>query len=369
MVERGLRAAGYRTGRYTSPHLVRLEERFAIDGRPIGSAALIAAAERVREAAEPLPAPPTFFEATTAVALDAFREANVDIAVLEVGLGGRLDATNVVSPMGVAITAIDFDHEQYLGDTIEAIASEKAGVIKPGGLAVLGRNPEPVQRVVRARCETVGAEFQFAPAGIEVQARVVDGTTSLRLRTPYAEYGEIGLALRGRHQVDNAVTAVRLLEALAVHGQIEVPPDAIKAGLRDVDWPARLELRTWRGAGVLIDGAHNPAGAAALASYISETYDRRLPIVFGVMQDKKIDRMVAALAPVASCFICTAANSPRAEPAADLAAIASRATAGDLEVLAIDYPLDAVGEALRRGQPAVIAGSLYLAGEIRAELS
>ena len=349
MVERGLRAAGYRTGRYTSPHLIHLEERFVLNGQPIGSEAFTAAAERVRAAAAHLPAPPSFFEATTALALDAFREAMIEIAVLEVGLGGRLDATNVVSPMGVAITAIDLDHEQYLGDTLEAIATEKAGIIKPGVVAVLGRNPEAVRRLIRGRCEAVGAAFDFAPDGVAADAQVRNGRTSVRLRTAHADYGTIALALRGRHQVDNAVTAVRLLEALEARGEIKVPADAVRTALEDVDWPARLERRTWRGAEILIDGAHNPARARALASYISETYDRRLPFVLGVMNDKRIQHIVEAIAPVASCVICTAASSPRAEPARQLAAIA-RLAAADLDVLAIDRPVDALAEALRRGE-------------------
>ena len=149
MVERGLRAAGLRTGRYTSPHLVDLEERFAIDGRPISRDQFDRVARRVRDAVSQLASPPSFFEATTALALEVFRDERVDVAVLEVGLGGRLDATNVVDAVAAAITAIDFDHEQYLGSTIQEIAAEKAGVIKPKSLVVLGANPAAVQEVVR----------------------------------------------------------------------------------------------------------------------------------------------------------------------------------------------------------------------------
>jgi dihydrofolate synthase/folylpolyglutamate synthase len=368
MVERGLRAAGYRTGRYTSPHLVDLEERMALDGQPISAAEFVAAAELVREAAAHLRAPPSFFEATTAVALEAFRRGHVELAVLEVGLGGRLDATNVVSPMGAAITAIDFDHEEYLGETLEAIAREKAGVIKPGMFLVLGENPPDVRRLMKATCDEAGAAFVFARDGVGVEAGVVDGRTRLSLRTPLAHYDDLTLSLRGRHQIDNAVTAARLLEELHVRQHCHVPAAAIRTALTDVEWPGRLELRRWHGHDVLVDGAHNPAGARALAAYLQETYGRPLPLVLGAMRDKKIDRIVDALSGAASCFVCTSPNTPRAASPADLVAIVRRITPG-VEAIEAMRPLDALARAASRGAPVVVCGSLYLAGDIRAELS
>jgi dihydrofolate synthase/folylpolyglutamate synthase len=347
MVERALRAAGCRTGRYTSPHLIRIEERFAIDGSPIDAPTFDAAAARVREAAGALAMPPTFFEATTALALDVFREAGVEIAVLEVGLGGRLDATNAVDAIAAVITAIDFDHQEHLGHTIELIAAEKAAVIKPGALAVLGANPPAVEAVVRARCEAVGARL------------VVAG------ETPRGLYGAT-LALRGRHQIDNAMAAVRLLEEMTAAGLVSVPGEAIRIGLEDVVWPGRLEAATWRGRDVLVDGAHNPAGARALQSYLVETYGRRVPIVLAVMREKSVHDMVAALAPSASHFICTAPATPRATPPSDLVA-AVRRTSPAVPAEAVPAPLDALARAITLGSPAVVAGSLYLAGEIRAE--
>jgi dihydrofolate synthase/folylpolyglutamate synthase len=347
MVERALRAAGCRTGRYTSPHLIRIEERFAIDGSPIDAPTFDAAAARVREAAGALAMPPTFFEATTALALDVFREAGVEIAVLEVGLGERLDATNAVDAIAAVITAIDFDHQEHLGHTIELIAAEKAAVIKPGALAVLGANPPAVEAVVRARCEAVGARL------------VVAG------ETPRGLYGAT-LALRGRHQIDNAMAAVRLLEEMTAAGLVSVPGEAIRIGLEDVVWPGRLEAATWRGRDVLVDGAHNPAGARALQSYLVETYGRRVPIVLAVMREKSVHDMVAALAPSASHFICTAPATPRATPPSDLVA-AVRRTSPAVPAEAVPAPLDALARAITLGSPAVVAGSLYLAGEIRAE--
>ena len=367
LVERALRAAGYRTGRYTSPHLIRVEERVAIDGRPIDAAAFDASVDRVREAARRLPAPPTYFEATTAAALDAFRVAKVDVAVCEVGLGGRLDATNVLSPVGVGITAIDFDHEQQLGSTIDAIAREKAGVIKAGGLCVLARNSQPARDVVQSTARSVGSAFVYAPDGVEISAAMSDGLTRLRLRTPAADYGEMTLGLRGRHQIDNGVLSARLLEALSERRAVRVTTADIQTGLTSVEWPGRIDLRRTPRGDVLIDGAHNPGGAMALATYLQEVFGRPLPFVIGAMRDKQYGAMIAALAGCASAFVCTSPRSARAATATELAA-AVRAHAPDVPVAEAATPSAALADAWSRGTPAVVAGSLYLAGEILAEL-
>jgi dihydrofolate synthase/folylpolyglutamate synthase len=364
MIERGLRAAGCRTGRYTSPHLVDIEERFAIDGQQISAVQFDEVGARVREAARALPRPPSFFEATTALALEVFRDEHVDVAVLEVGLGGRLDATNVVTPVGVAITAIDVDHERYLGSTIEQIAGEKAGVIKPGSVVVLAANPPAAERVVRDAATRTGAFLVHATEGVSMSWEMEEGRARLSLTTPRRAYPPLTLALRGRHQVENAVTAVRLLEELSARGAFDVPEAAVADALTRVEWPARLEHVRWRGHTVVIDGAHNPAGARALASYLSETYGRRVPIVVGIMRDKKIDQMIGALAPVASYFVFTAASSGRAASPAELAAVARRVAP------AVPYsesvsPIDALDAATAHGDPIVVAGSLYLAGEVR----
>lgn len=367
MVERGLRAAGLRTGRYTSPHLVDLEERFAIDGRPISRDQFDQVARRVRDAASQLASRPSFFEATTALALEVFRDERVDVAVLEVGLGGRLDATNVVDAVAAAITAIDFDHEQYLGSTIEQIAAEKAGVIKPGSLVVLAANPPAVQEVVRGAASRAGATLVMAPEGVSADWSMVEGRARLDLVTPRRRYAPVTLALRGRHQVENALTAVRWLEELSAQGRFHVPESAVVAALTDVEWPARLEYLSHRGHTVVIDGAHNPAGARALASYLRETHGRRLPMVVGIMRDKKVDTLIEALAPAASQFVFTAVSSPRAATPGELRASAAR-VAPDVACLEVASPPDAVAAALTLGDPIVVAGSLYLAGEVRANL-
>jgi len=368
MLERALRAAGYRTGRYTSPHLVHLEERFAIDGRPVSTADLEKVAGRVRSAAELLPAPPSFFEATTAVALEAFRDAEVDIAVLEVGLGGRLDATNIVDAIAAVITSIDFDHEMYLGHTLAEIAGEKAGVVKRGSLAVLADNPAEVRDVVRRACAKAGARFVFAPDNVDVRVEMTADGVRLSLTTPRGSYEDVMLGLRGRHQVGNAVAAVRLLEETSAHGLLPVPPDAVRTGLEDVEWPARLELRSWCGHDVLIDGAHNPAGARALAAYLEETYGRTLPFVVGAMRDKKLDELLRALAPAVSHFVMTAPATPRAATSDELRSIAATVVPA-VPVEAVTSPIAALAHATSFGAPVVVAGSLYLAGEIRAEIS
>ena len=368
IVDHALRAAGYRTGRYTSPHLVDLEERIAIDGRPIARGTLEDVAGRVREAAGHLPAPPSFFEATTAVALEAFRDAAVDVAVLEVGLGGRLDATNVADAVAAAMTSIDFDHEAHLGHTLEDISREKAGVTRRGAAAVLGRNPQVVREVIRRHCERIGARFVYAPDSITLDVVMSEGAARISLVTPHGSYEDVTLGLRGRHQVDNAVTAVRLLEDLSAHGTLPVGPHAIRTALEDVHWPARLELLTWRGHDVLLDGAHNPAGARALTSYLDETYRRPLPLVVAAMRDKNLTELIRALLPAASHVVFTAPATPRAASPAELLALS--ATLGTrVPCLAIDAPGDALAHAVTLGQPAVVAGSLFLAGEIRAEIS
>jgi dihydrofolate synthase/folylpolyglutamate synthase len=368
MVERGLRAAGYRTGRYTSPHLLNIEERFAIDGQTISTAEFDALASRIQSASAALPSPPSFFEATTALALEAFRVARVDIAVLEVGLGGRLDATNAVDAVAVAITAIDYDHQAYLGDTIEAIAGEKAGVIKRNRLVVLGENSETVRGVIADVAIRQNARLVYAPDDVTTEVVMTGGLHIATIETPRETYRDVHLRLRGRHQIANAVVATRLLEELAATGQFSVPSAAIRTALEDVEWPGRLEWRQWQEHDVLIDGAHNPAGAHALADYVREVFPGRVPVVVGAMRDKHIAGMIAALAPIASAFICTAAHSPRAATPDEIAATC-RLVATDIPVESVLSPMDAIALAAARGNPVVVAGSLYLAGEIRPKLS
>lgn len=368
MVERGVRAAGHRTGRYTSPHLDRIEERIAIDGVPVDAAefdavaaAIVAAIDRLC-ARGTLPHLPTFFEATTAMAFEIFRRRGVEVAVVEVGLGGRFDATNVVEPLVTAITSIALDHERHLGRSIAEIAFEKAGIIKPGVPVVVGGLVPEAREVVERVAHESGAPI--------IAAR------------PAAAGTPITLALHGAHQHDNAAIAVAVLRACHRAGLTVERPHII-AALTDVEWPARLEwLRLQRDAApvagaaaagvladevdVLLDAAHNPAGAAALASYVRSAAGR-MPIVLGVAADKDAGGIAAALAGAATRFIATQAASPRALPAGELAARIAQA-APDCRVDVDDDPESALARAWGEEPRAGVAGSILLVGPLRARL-
>jgi dihydrofolate synthase/folylpolyglutamate synthase len=373
MAAAALTAAGHRTGRYTSPHLVRIEERFAIDGVPVSTEALAAAASRVIDAEARalrqgrLAAPTTFFEVTTATAFEIFRLAGVDMVVLEVGMGGRLDATNVAHPLVAAITSIALDHERFLGSTLAAIAREKAGIVKPGVPVVVGPLDEEAHAVVAEVAAAAPAPLVDAFDGVAWQAATIDGRTCLSLRTPAADYGSIALALRGRHQIANAVVAVRLLELVAGRG-VAVSADAIRQGLAGVVWPARLQELTLRdGRRVLVDAAHNPAGAVALAGYLADAGWPPVPLVFGAMRDKDIAGMLRALAPRLSRLVVTAARSPRAMPAGDLRELAAGLGLA-VPIEAAPDPSEALAIVLAASPRAVVAGSIFLIGDLLPSL-
>ncbi|MET0211694.1 MAG: cyanophycin synthetase, partial [Vicinamibacterales bacterium] len=370
MTDCALRAAGLKTGRYTSPHLVRLEERFAVDGVPVDSTVLIELIEHVRKVVDALLAdgalesPPTFFEVTTAIAFELFRRERVHIAVLEVGLGGRLDSTNIVQPVAAAITSIDFDHEQYLGNTLAAIAAEKAGVIRRGIPVVVGPVPTEARDVLVSMCEMAGADFVEADAGVRIESRSENGRTSIRLATRRRDYGLVPLGLRGDHQVANALVAVRLLEEL--ERQLPVTAASITAGIRDVRWPGRLQMiEVPGGRRVLFDAAHNPAGAWALASYLKREFPEPLPIVFGALRDKDVTMMLKTLLPAASIVVMTEPDTPRAHRAEELAAIA-RKLSPDAKIDIEPDPARAHDRAWSYCPVVCAAGSIFLIGNLLA---
>jgi dihydrofolate synthase/folylpolyglutamate synthase len=371
MVDRALRAAGLRTGRYTSPHLTSVRERFAIDGRPVAAAELeraagaVAGAIRDRLADGRLDAPPTFFEATTAAAFDIFREARVDLAVLEVGLGGRLDATNIAEPRSVAITSVDYDHEQQLGGSLASIAFEKAGIIKPDRPVVVGPLVEEARTVIADVAVERRATLVNATEGVVVEANESGGDIDVRFRTPERTYPRVRLGLRGRHQVTNALVAVRLLETLEAQG-MGIGAEAIVAGLRDPAWPGRLEWIEAPGGRLLLDAAHNPAGALSLARYLS-TVPPRMPLVFGAAKDKNVGGMLDALQGAFTRLIATQASTARAMRAEEVAARA-RAAAPAAVIRVQPDPLEAVAEALADAGRACVAGSIYLVGDVRGRL-
>jgi dihydrofolate synthase / folylpolyglutamate synthase len=370
MMSAALETAGHRTGRYTSPHLVRLEERFTIDGVQVSAAALDDALREVQHAVERLQADgvidvhPTYFEVTTAAAFALFRRVEVRIAVLEVGLGGRFDATNVSDPSVVVITSIALDHQAHLGDTLAKIAFEKAGVVRPHRPVVIGELPADALDVVRAVSTERGADVIQAASDVEVACTTGSGLTSLTFETPVRRYGPLTLALRGRHQVGNALVAVRALETLDACGT-PVGGDAIARGLVSAVWPARLSVHDRPGGRQLVvDGAHNPAGAAVLAEYLREEWPAGLPLVFGAMRDKETAAMLRELGRVARPLILTTAPGQRAAPAADLATKA--AEVGIDNVLVEPKVAAALARGWREGPVLAVAGSLYLAGDVLA---
>ena len=372
VVSHALLTAGYRVGRYTSPHLIHLEERFVVDDRAVQPRELDAALGQIREAAGTLQAAgelavePTYFEVTTAAAFLVFAARGVDLSVVEVGLGGRFDATNVVLPLCTAITSIAMDHQAQLGDSIEAIAAEKAGIAKRGVPMVVGRVPPEALETVTASCVRAGAPVVDAASDVSVTAASMRGRYEVTLRTPRGTYGPVLLALAGRHQVDNAVVATRLLEIACDRG-LAVPRSAIERGLAEARWAGRLQSIVVGGRTALVDGAHNPAGTAALASYLRESADTAVPLVFGAMHDKDLAAMLAPLAGVARPLILTRAPGTRAASPGALRDAASAAFAPDDVEIEPD-----IGRALERAwhrAPAiVVAGSLYLAGDVLARL-
>ncbi len=373
MCAAALTATGCRTGCYTSPHLVSIEERFAVDGRPVTRPELESAVDEIRRVATRLLADgalralPTFFEVATAAAFLLFRNRHVDVAVLEVGLGGRLDATNVVSPRVGVITTIDFDHERHLGRTLAAIAAEKAGIIKPGMPLVCGeRKPEALD-VIEAACRARAATLIGAFDGTTVSASG-GGRATLHLHTPVREYPPILLALRGRHQVDNAVVAVRALEALDACGT-PVPVDAVVRGLASARWPGRLDLIELAGGRtVILDGAHNPAGARTLGRYLGDEHPDGVVLLFGAVAEKDHRGLLRELLPHARAVVLTEAPTHRAASTAELAAIV-RELRPDLPPVEARRPAEALSAALEQGAQVCVAGSIYLLGAVLPLLS
>jgi dihydrofolate synthase/folylpolyglutamate synthase len=364
MVHAGLVAAGIRAGRYTSPHLVRLNERFVVGSQAVDDETLETVANHVLDSID---RPPTFFEATTAIAFEIFRRAEVEVAVIEVGLGGRFDATNVLQPPIGAITSIALDHEQHLGRTLEQIAFEKAGIIKPGMTIVSAALPEAAMHVVRGIALEREAHLIEPARRVGVLHEMVDGRARLTMETPADSYGPLLLGLRGEHQIGNAVVATAVLEA--ARGQnLTIPPSAIARGLEEVDWPARLELLALpNGSRVLLDAAHNPEGARALRDYLAAWHPERPSLVIGIMRDKDADAILRELLPVTSSVIATEADTPRAIPAGELA---GRVSALDdaRTVMACADPDAAMDAALARSATVCVAGSIFLAGAVRDRL-
>jgi dihydrofolate synthase/folylpolyglutamate synthase len=324
------RAAGLRTGLYTSPHLVRFNERIQVSGQPITDEEVLAGLNVIREAISRSGCTPTFFEITTALGFLHFFTQRVDLAIMETGLGGRLDATNLITPLVSVITSIDLDHQKILGDSRDKIAREKAGIIKPGVPVVSIAQTADVREVIDEVAASLSSPVTYTTEPI----------TDL----------QIGLA--GSHQQLNAAVA---RDALAV-AKLGISSDALKTGLKSVFWPGRFQALGDR---LTIDGAHNLAASQRLVETWRECYPGVLPtIVFGGLRDKDLDQMLSALAPIAARFFLVPVNNPRAEEPANI-----RLPSG---ISGVVFPgmQEAVESAKKLAEPILVTGSLFLVGEV-----
>jgi dihydrofolate synthase/folylpolyglutamate synthase len=373
MLEAVLRAAGLRAGLYTSPHLVSVTERVRLGGREIERDAFARHATRVRVAAEEVEresgALPTFFEQVTAVALSAFADEQVEIAVLETGLGGRLDATTAAGARWVAVTPVALDHQEYLGNTLAEIAAEKAAIIRPGTRAAVAPQEPEAARVILQRCRDCDVEPRFATGDTEVEGVGADGRLRVRLRTARAEYAGVRLALRGRHQLTNAATAVALAELLAEDG-FSISREHVIEGLERAEHAGRLELDERQRPRVLYDGAHNAAGARALRAYLEEFAPEGVTLVFGAMRDKELEEIGRELFPAARHLVLTSPQNPRAATVAELLRAVPVPPSSSTIALA-PSSRDAMLIARTHTPPGgtvCVTGSLYLVGEVKAQL-
>jgi dihydrofolate synthase/folylpolyglutamate synthase len=356
-------AAGYRVGLYTSPHLVEFAERIRVDGRMISETDIGRFTEVVQKAAEP-DLSPTFFECTTALALQYFAEAQVDIAVLEVGLGGRFDATNVVTPVACAVTTIALDHQEYLGTTLSSVAYEKAGIVKPRIPVVLGRMSDEARQTI----EEIANQREAPLSRFGREFKVTGTSDRFRFSGRTGQYDHLFCPLQGSHQVDNCACALALIEA-GGEGGLEVGEPAVREGLRTVQWPGRLEVVERRPL-MLLDGAHNPAAAAALAEYVQafrrSNPESRVILVLGMMRDKDHLGFAKPFERLVDEVILTQAGLSRSATVADLRTAiqdlwpSARAEAVLADALALARRLAGAEDLI------CVTGSLMLIGDVKA---
>lgn len=358
-----LKEAGYRTGLYISPHLRRYNERMQVDGVDISDDDLIRAAQRVKEVCEQLGGTPIVFEVLTLMALWYFAECRCDFVVLEVGIGGKLDATNCIpAPAAALIAQLGFDHTETLGSTIEEIAAQKGGIAKPGSQLVMAEQEPAALRVVEQLCREQGCGFTVAdPERLQVLSTSPEGQR-LRDRT----YGELLLPLAGSHQLKNAANVLTVVEVLKGEG-FAIPDRAVRQGIERTVWPARFE-RLSRSPDFILDGGHNPQCVQAAVQALQDYYPgKKVVFLTGMMKDKDSAAMLAKMAEVAKAFVCLHADSERAFGAQELA----REIEDTLGLAAYPAASAQEGCALAQrlaGEQGVVCalGSLYLAGEIRA---
>lgn len=369
-----LRAAGYRASLYTSPHLTRVNERIRIDGQDISDADFAAAYFRVDDCARRLVAEgrltwhPSFFETMTALAFLYFAEREVQIAVLEVGMGGRLDATNIVEPLVSVITDISLDHMEWLGGTITEIAREKAGILRKNGVLVtLPQHPEANQAIGKA---AVALDVRGVNAADYVPARSQEG--GAYELTVLGERIEVASPLTGSHQQRNVALAIATAAELSNHHGYKLTAEQIAEGIHVTRWPGRLERFPQPDqAGVIVDVAHNPAGAWALRSALSHLNPepRTMTAVFGCLRDKAFAEIAQILFPMFQTVVLTEVSSPRT---ASMEELTGAAAATGVEILTASSPQEALAEAIARTPPdgaVVVTGSVYLVGELRDSLA
>jgi dihydrofolate synthase / folylpolyglutamate synthase len=388
MTDAILRAAGYRVALYTSPHLISITERIRVNGEDISQDDFARLASEVRAQCEKsvaqgvLAAPATFFEQVTMLAFLYFAEREVDLAVLEVGLGGRFDATNICRPIVTAITSIGHDHQKYLGETLAQIAGEKAGIIKTGVSVVVAPQEEAAMMTIAARA----IELQARLVSVEERMRSSDnfridstigdsdaadvslvGRYGIRYRTGRAEYDTL-LSLRGKHQAFNALTAIHIAERLIEEGW-EISTAAINEGLRGAEWPGRLEISQISQRLLLLDGAHNVEGARMLRDFLAEHFSTRpITLIFGTMADKAIDEMGELLFPIAQKVIVTRVENLRAAEPRRLQEIAAKWHENVPCADDVKQALALAVEATQQNGLICACGSLFLIGEIKEEM-
>ena len=362
-----LKAAGYRVGLYTSPFLQHYQERIRLNGVPLADELMVKYGNPLVQAAKEMEARGEFvtpFEMGTALALAAFDGEECDFAIIEVGMGGRLDPTNIINPIACAITAIGLDHMGFLGDTLEAIAGEKAGIIKPGTPVVCYPAQESVRRVFMEKAKEMGAPLVQLDEGaiLSAEGDMYGSTVSYQFKN---RWRDVRISLPGQYQQRNAMTVLALVEELRAQGYA-IPEAAVRKGLKETVWPARLE---WAGR-VLIDGAHNPQGVAALVDYVDEYLtDKRRVLLSGVLADKLQPEMLGQMIHIARDIVTVTPDTPRALPADEYAAAlnACGANAAAAPTLAdgLRMAIDLAGE----DGVVIAAGSLYFAGALRTEMN
>lgn len=367
-----LRRAGFRTGLNTSPHLERINERIRINGEEISDELFAATFTRIHTAIEELLAEnvlrahPTYFECVTALAFEAFAHERVDFAVIEVGLGGRLDATNVLTPKVSIITSIDFDHEEFLGHSLREIAGEKAGILKYGTPAVIAPQPQEARDVLLAKASELHCPVIEIPEAFRIEAqKMVEGCIHAAVLENASDWRfEIAPQLPGAFQLQNALNAVAAARILQTN-DYKISDSAILEGIRAASWPGRLEKISSK-PDIYLDGAHNPAAARELARFLEENFrHRRIILVFGSVRDKAVDEIAGLLFPLAQQVILTAPPSPRAVSATQLERLAGHHASHYSVEPDAGKALEAALAATGPDDVVFLTGSLYLVGHLR----